>query len=87
MLKILSPLFFAALLIGCASQLPLRTNVGVATMSSDGVITLELIGDIPGGGVAHGLKKYQPLDAEYQSVLAHLGGLSPGERKPIPPWP
>lgn len=55
-------------------------------MAVDGTVTLELIGDVPGGGVAHGMRMYRPEDADYAMVLQHLGGLSPGERKAIPPW-
>jgi hypothetical protein len=29
----------------------------------------------------------EPGDTQYEVLIAHLGGLKPGETKPIPPWP
>jgi hypothetical protein len=29
----------------------------------------------------------EPGDTQYEVVIAHVGGLKPGETKPIPPWP
>jgi hypothetical protein len=52
-------------------------------MLADGTIELDLYAR--GGGQARVV--YSPSHAEYQRVLAHLGGLSPGQSKLVPPWP
>lgn len=72
---------------GGGRSAPIPHDVGVASMSADGVITLDLYGTAPGGIIAHGHKTYSPRDADYAQILAHLGGLRPGDRKPVPPWP
>jgi hypothetical protein len=64
-----------------------RPYIGVATMLPDGIIHIELHLSISGGGVADGFKDYQPDDPYYQEVLDHIGGLKPGESKPVRPWP
>jgi hypothetical protein len=28
----------------------------------------------------------KPGDANYARILSHVGGMSPGEKKPVPPW-
>lgn len=55
-------------------------------MESDGTIVLRLShhGE---GIVADGQVTYKPGDEHYQEVLQHLGGLKPGETKPVAPWP
>jgi hypothetical protein len=40
-----------------------------------------------GKGAGDALLKYKPQDAEYRRILEHIGGLKPGETKPVPPWP
>ncbi|HVO13189.1 MAG TPA: hypothetical protein VMX54_20775 [Vicinamibacteria bacterium] len=72
----------------CAAALAAGTPpaaIGVATMQADGTIVLDLTATSAG---ARGEARlvYPPGHAEYQSVLAHLGGLRPGETKPVPPW-
>jgi hypothetical protein len=57
--------------------------IGVARMRPDGTLELDLRG--PGGAEARTV--YPPSHAEYNQVLAHLGGMKPGEEKPVPPWP
>jgi hypothetical protein len=61
-------------------------NVGFARMEDDGTLVLDLIARA-GGARGHARKVYPPSHADYNEVLAHLGGLRPGEEKPIPPWP
>jgi hypothetical protein len=61
--------------------------IGVATMLPDGTIRLRLRAPLPGGGSGEGEMDYKPGDPDYQQVLAHLGGLKPGETKPVKPWP
>jgi hypothetical protein len=59
----------------------------VAKMLSDGTIHLELRPQLPGGGEAMGSIDYKPSDLNYREVLAHIGGLQPGETKLVRPWP
>ncbi|MCA9588626.1 MAG: hypothetical protein KC657_25090 [Myxococcales bacterium] len=58
-------------------------SIGVARMLPDGTLELDLRG--PGG--AESRVVYKPNDAKYKSTLDHLGGMKPGESKPVPPWP
>lgn len=62
-----------------------NTPIGTAQMKPDGTIILDLRAEGPGiTGDARFV--YPPTHDQYQSVLAHLGGLNPGEEKPVPPW-
>lgn len=61
--------------------------IGTATMLPDGTIQLRLRAPLPGGGSGEGELDYKPDDPDYQKILAHLGGLKPGETKPVKPWP
>ena len=76
----------------CASTSPRQaatepvTSIGMATMDADGTIVLYLRATAP-GVVGDGLVRYRPGDKDYDAVLKHLGGLRPGESKPVPPWP
>jgi hypothetical protein len=60
-------------------------SIGVATMSADGTVTLR-IKSLPPGPIAHGTFVYAPGDAQYENIKRHLGGIAPGETKPVPPW-
>lgn len=62
-------------------------SIGTATMQPDGVIILYLRAESPGGIIGDGQIRYSPAHPKYQEVLLHLGGLHPGEIKPVPPWP
>ena len=70
---------------GQAEEAPL--SIGVATMLPDGIIHLRLRAPLPGGGSGEGEMDYKPGDPDYLAILAHLGGLKPGETKPVSPWP
>lgn len=61
-------------------------SIGMARMLADGTI---LIGVATGGSGdrAQAVLELKPGDTQYQPVLDHIGGLKPGETKPIPPWP
>ena len=62
------------------------SSIGSATMESDGTIVLQLRAEGP--GVRGDAQLRYPRDhKQYDSVLEHLGGLRPGESKPVPPWP
>lgn len=51
----------------------------------DGVLVLNLRAMGP-GVVGDARVTYAPSDVNYAKVLAHLGGIKPGESKPVPPW-
>jgi hypothetical protein len=62
--------------------------IGMATMTADETIVLTLSSTDPRTGIhASGQFKYVPGNPRYDEVLRHLGGLRPGQRKPVPPWP
>lgn len=62
--------------------------VGIAAMQPDGTIVLDLrtggSGTEPRG---HARLLYPPGHPQYGMILRHLGGLGPGETKPVPPFP
>ena len=60
-------------------------SIGVATMTQDGTITLRLR-SLPPGPVAEGTMSYRPGDPQYEEIMRHLGGIKPGETKPVRPW-
>ncbi len=60
-------------------------SIGVAVMQADGTITLRLTAAI-GAGCAHGELHYRSNSDDYEEILEHIGGLSPGQTKPVPPW-
>jgi hypothetical protein len=60
-------------------------SVGRATMSADGAITLQLRSLWP-NPIAETELVYAPDDPQYEEIKHHLGGLKPGESKPVPPW-
>lgn len=60
--------------------------IGEATMQDDGTIVMNLLateGPIRGLGSV----TVKPTDSNYQETLDHIGGLEPGETKPVRPWP
>lgn len=66
---------------GCDSA----ASIGVATMAPDGEITLR-IRSLPPGPIAEGTLRYKPDDPKYAEIKTHLGGIAPGETKPVRPW-
>ena len=60
--------------------------IGTATMMEDGTIILNLRAQ-SGGTIGHGQLTYRKADKGYADVLEHLGGLQPGQSRPVPPWP
>jgi hypothetical protein len=71
---------------GGDSAMTAQKPIGTATMLADGTLQLMLRAE---GGPALGdaLFSYPKGHPEYANVLKHLGGLNPGESKPVPPWP
>ena len=68
----------------CSSQ---NSHIGSATMKEDGTILLQLRAEGPGGVLGDALLTYTPGHPDYEKILEHVGGLRPGEEKPVPPWP
>ena len=83
----------ALLLAGCSSRAPefraTQTGdiIGTATMADDRVIQMELVSFGCDGMIAHGRIAVPPSDPRYAEYLQHLGGLEPGQTKPVPAWP
>jgi hypothetical protein len=67
-------------------DLPEPASIGVARMDADGTIILDLRATAD-GIVGDAQLRYSKDHPEYDAVLTHLGGLRPGETKPVPPWP
>lgn len=65
----------------------LPASIGTATMKDDGTIVLMLRATGPGGMLGDSRMEYPKGHPNYDEVLKHLGGLKPGEQKPVPPWP
>ena len=91
-------LFPTVLALACSNQLSrpesqlsgdsdLPEYIGEATMEADRTIVLYLRAESAGGAVGHGMVTYAPGDPEYEDVLRHIGGLEPGQKKPVRPWP
>ena len=61
------------------------TSIGVATMATDGTITLR-VRSLPPGPIGEGMLEYPPSHSQYRDILKHLGGLAPGDSKlaPVP---
>lgn len=70
---------------GCAEMKPLPDSIGGAKMLPDGTITLWLRAT-NGAAVGDAFFEYKPGDPDYEKIRAHLGGIKPGEDKPVPPW-
>lgn len=67
---------------------PAKGSIGSATMEHDGTIVLRLrAASDDGDTIGDGLLTYAPDHRDYKEVLRHLGGLEPGESKPVAPWP
>jgi hypothetical protein len=64
-----------------------KGSIGEARMEADGTVILRLRAESDDGAVGEALFTYSPTDGDYESVVSHVGGLAPGESKPVPPWP
>lgn len=65
-------------------------SIGVATMSPDGTLVLDLRAQSdggPGGATGDARLVYSPDHPDYRRLLDHIGPLRPGESRPVPPWP
>ena len=77
------------MMLGCSAvktEESTEPSIGVATMNNDRSITVQLRAtsdDIVGDS----LFVYYITDPEYKNILKHIGGIKPGESKPVRPWP
>jgi hypothetical protein len=77
-------------LAGCGSDHTVSAtpdSIGAATMLADGTIHLMLRAEGPGGAVGDAMFILRPGMQNYEATILHVGGLSPGESKSVPPWP
>jgi hypothetical protein len=81
-------IFLAILLSALAACEPkwVPPRIGSATMSADRTITLQLRAEDGRGSIGDGILVYKPSSRDYEEVLDQIGGLKPGETKPVPPW-
>lgn len=63
-----------------------KESIGHAWMHDDLSINMILHFDLP-GMMGDSLVTFNPGDPQYQDVIRHLGGISPGESKLVEPWP
>jgi hypothetical protein len=62
--------------------------IGAATMEENGDIVMTLRAESKDSPIIGDAQfRYKPGSPGYADVLRHLGGLRPGETKPVLPWP
>ncbi len=85
-LAILTLALFSNMAMSAAVPIPCEAidSVGTAKMRENGTITLRLRTLWP-QPFAESLHVYAPNDPQYGLIKRHLGGISPGETKPVPP--
>lgn len=64
-----------------------RGSIGAAFLDGDGAVVLDLRATDGRGVVGDARLVYPRSHPQYREILEHLGGLEPGETKPVPPWP
>ena len=62
-------------------------TVGSAYMQKDGTIELSLRTVASDGTIGEAMLAVGPDDERHASMVKHLGGIKPGEGRPIPPFP
>ena len=62
-------------------------SIGSAHLDAEGAIVLELRATNGRGLVGDARLVYPRTHPQYPEILEHLGGLVPGQSKPVPPWP
>lgn len=61
-------------------------SIGTAHMQPDGTMVLQLIARGGHGERGHATLTYPPQHPRYAAILDHVGGLQPGQEKPVPPF-
>jgi hypothetical protein len=64
---------------------PKQQSIGDAWLEKDGTIAMRLRNTADGMHL-DATFTYNKTDSAYNDVLKHLGGLKPGEIKPVLPW-
>lgn len=64
----------------------LPESIGMATMTDDKTIILDLRADGEKGEIGTARFVYPTAHPQYQEILKHIGGIKPNEKKPVPPW-
>jgi hypothetical protein len=65
---------------------PLPESIGVAHMRDDGTIEMHLRAEAADGSVGEAMFIYAPDDLRYDSILAHVGPMSPGDQVAVKPF-
>ena len=81
----------AALTLGAAGAAdaaprPQPAIVGEATMLPDGSLSMKIKSDGAARREATRTVVFRPDNPRYKEILAHVGDMKPGERKPIARW-
>jgi len=66
--------------------MPVTESIGSARLREDGSIELMIRATQPNGDFGEAMFIIPPDDKRYDNILAHVGGLEPGEAKPVPPF-
>lgn len=61
--------------------------IGEAWMDDNHEIVMQLFAQEDNGISGQALFRYKPDHPQYKDILKHLGGLKPGEKKAVLPWP
>jgi hypothetical protein len=61
--------------------------IGEAWLEPDGTLVVTLRAEGPGGAIGHAQVRTKPGEPKYERWMGHLGGVRPGEKKLVPPWP
>ena len=64
-----------------------QRSIGSATMLPDGTIEMALASRECDGTIVHGAQVITVDNPGYQDMIRRIGGLEPGETKPVPAWP
>lgn len=62
-----------------------KPSIGSARMLPSGVIEMQLRAQ-GSGSIGDSVLVYKPSHPSYTEIVDHLGGLEPGEEKPVPPF-
>jgi hypothetical protein len=61
-------------------------SVGVASMRADGTLEMQLRTVAADGTIGESMLLVGPKDPRHAQMVKHLGGIKPGQGKPIPPF-
>jgi hypothetical protein len=60
--------------------------IGTATAQPDGTLELRLIAKADDGMHGEAMIVVSPTEERYARIVDHLGGIQPGQTKPVPAW-